>query len=129
MAHLQHQGTKFYSAETNIITLHWISGPASDEVPLLDIDDERFEDAEEARTITKFLEEGCGCERNCSAMFSRAHYELNRNWCSELPRELLDMAVMGQLMALTSSSGTSADLLYARIKKGLLEHTDLITVC
>ena len=105
MAHLPHKGTKFYSAETNIITLHWISGPASDEVPLLDIDDERFE---EVRTITKFLEEGCGCERNCSAMFSRAHYELNRNWCSELPRELLEMAVMGQLMALTSSSGTSA---------------------
>ena len=79
------------------------------------IPDERHEDAVEAATITKFLAEGCKCEHDCYTLFPRSHYEKNRNICAELPREMLDMLIVGKLEALTPLDGK--ETLYMHRKK------------
>ena len=61
----------------------------------------RPEDIKEDEAITSFMAHGCGCPLSCSDKFLRHHYELIRNQCAELTHEMLDMVIMGQLMALT----------------------------
>ncbi len=59
----------------------------------------RKEDEREYEVITHFLTSGCKCPTNCSSKFSRQHYERLRCQCAELNHEVLDMVIMGQLMA------------------------------
>ena len=77
----------------------------------LNITDQRQEDMDESRKITRFLTKGCKCRLGCYKYFPRSHYELIRNQCSELSREALDMVVMGQLLALTPTGKERCRLL------------------
>ena len=61
----------------------------------------RPEDQKEADAISKFMADGCGCSSGCSDQFLRHHYELIRNQCAELSHEMLDITIMGQLIAMT----------------------------
>ena len=78
-------------------------GPsASSLIPFSEMDvDERPEDKREADKITAFITDDCKCPLNCSSLFSRRHYETIRSQCAELSHDMLDMLIMGQLMALT----------------------------
>ena len=55
-----------------------------------------------------FVREGCGCEllrgSPCYRQFSTSHYQEMRNYCAQLDHDALDLAVMGQIMAFTSTS-------------------------
>ena len=60
--------------------------------------------------IQKFLSDGCGCDLasgSCSSIFSAESIESYRSQCSELSRAELDMAILGQLSALTNTSTLS----------------------
>ena len=59
----------------------------------------RKEDERECEVITQFLTDGCKCATNCSTKFTRHYYEYLRCHCAELTHEVLDMVIMGQLMA------------------------------
>ena len=56
--------------------------------------------------MKKFVEQGCGCSRRCSRQFSKDHYLTVRAQCQELEHDYLDVALMGVLMAQTSTSET-----------------------
>ena len=66
--------------------------------------DLRPEDETVKKRIEKFCEEGCGCPENCSANYTLHHYETLRSQCSELDHDTLDMVIMGQIMALTTTT-------------------------
>ena len=65
-------------------------------------------DKKEEKEIEESVREGCGCEvlngKPCSAQFTTSHYREMRNYCAELDRDSLDLVVLGQIMALTSTS-------------------------
>ena len=59
----------------------------------------RKEDDRENEAITQFQIVGCQCPNKCWQNYSRHYYESQRCQCAELSHELLDMAIMGQLMS------------------------------
>ncbi len=62
-------------------------------------------DQEETKKVEEFCATGCGCRlvkgRPCSFQFSEEHYATTRANAAELSWNELNMAVMGQVMALT----------------------------
>ena len=84
-------------------------------------------EAEESLCIQSFLTTTCGCSvhdgRPCSANFSIDHYLDVRGQCKELTRGELDMALLGQLSALTfTSSHTRRTTTYRHPSSALLHH-------
>ena len=72
-------------------------------VPLLLPDPDELALWEEQSVVTQ-LQEGCGCtlshsQMECCRQFTVEHVLEVREWCQELTRADLDMAVMGQLHA------------------------------
>ena len=67
--------------------------------------DPRDLDINEEKKVREFCANGCGCSlvkgRPCSFQFSREHYQASRANAAELSWNELNMAVMGQVMALT----------------------------
>lgn len=75
-----------------------LSGPLqSDGVPL----EPQPLDREEERKVQEFSVHGCRCRWKCSAQFNTEHYRAARANAAELSWNELNMAVMGQVMALT----------------------------
>jgi len=58
-------------------------------------------DKDEERKVLEFVVNGCGCTQKCSALFSIEHYQAARANATEMSWNELNMAVMGQVMALT----------------------------
>ena len=62
-------------------------------------------DALEGRLVSDFVATGCGCQLwngcNCSLQFSSEHFSDIRSYCSSLSHTELDMALLGQIMALS----------------------------
>ena len=62
-------------------------------------------DALEGRLVSDFVVIGCGCQLwngcNCSLQFSSEHFSDIRSYCSSLSHTELDMALLGQIMALS----------------------------
>ena len=54
-------------------------------------------DTVEENELSKFVENGCHCQRKCSSLFDEAHYSMMRDSCAELSHEELDMFIMGEL--------------------------------
>ena len=81
---------------------------------------------EEADTITKFLD--TECQRKCCKRFPRHHYELIHSQCAELTREMLDMVVIGQVMALTTQLGSTIYMHQGeKVKEFILYNSIMIT--
>jgi len=61
---------------------------------------------DEEEKLREFIQRGCGCtfvnNGPCSMQFSLDHYHTMRANCTELSWAELNMALSGQLMALTS---------------------------
>ena len=57
----------------------------------------------EKDAVKQFLEKGCGCKRKCSSYFSQQQYEKMRNECTELTHSELDLVLMGEIMAFSST--------------------------
>ena len=72
---------------------------------LVEIEPRPIDDEEDER-LREFRQRGCGCTvlKNgpCSTQFTLDHYRTVRANCAELSWGELNMALMGQLMALTS---------------------------
>ena len=60
-------------------------------------------DIAEENCIKKFIQEGCGCTRQCSSLFSEEHYLTVRAQCQELEH---DLALMGYIMGFTNVTET-----------------------
>ena len=61
-------------------------------------------DLAEVSTVKEFCSRGCGCAMACTSKFSLQHIELTCANAAQLSWGELDMAIMGQVMALTSCS-------------------------
>ena len=65
-------------------------------------------DKKDEKEMEDFMREGCGCKvlhgSPCFTQFPASHYQEMRNYCAELDRDALDLVVMGQIMAFTSTS-------------------------
>lgn len=60
-------------------------------------------DEKEEQLVAQFVSGGCGCSKKCSSYFSGDHVRDMRDQCSSLSHTELDMAVLGQLTALTNT--------------------------
>jgi len=67
----------------------------------------------EKKCVTEFLGNGCRCRScengPCSLHFSSDHIAEVRSFCSSLTREELDMAILGDIRALSNFSETTND--------------------
>ena len=68
---------------------------------------------DEEHVVTTMLSTGCGCHKGpasqpCSSVFSASHVLSVRASCAELTRNELDLADMGQLMAVMNSDSTTS---------------------
>jgi len=61
-------------------------------------------DKKEEADIDSFFEEGCGCNEKCSSFFDKETVRMFRIDCSELPRNELDLYILGQLTCTTFDS-------------------------
>ncbi len=72
--------------------------------------EDRDIDVQEAETVAAFCDQGCGCSlldgAPCSRQFSLQHYKDMRSDTAELSWGELNMALMGQVMALTCCEET-----------------------
>ena len=58
-------------------------------------------DLDEAAKVAQFCQNGCGCQAKCYKQFSRVHITKMRADMAELERSMVDMIIMGQVMAFT----------------------------
>ena len=82
----------------------------------------RMLDTAEERDTQSFMEEGCSCVHGpgggpCCHQFSAQQYLDFRAQCAELSHAEMDMVLMGQVMALTDSSGLTRHSLSHRKKE------------
>ena len=65
-------------------------------------------DKKDEKEMEDFMREGCGCKvlhgSPCCTQFPAFHDREMRNYCAELDLFALDLIVMGQIMALSSTS-------------------------
>ena len=63
-------------------------------------------DTTEDVMVAQFASAGCGCSKKCSSQFSLEYIRDMRAQCYDLTHTELDMALLGQLVASTNTSGT-----------------------
>ena len=67
-------------------------------------------DKQEAEMVEQFMSRGCGCQyfkgRPCSLHYSLDYVLTVRANCTQVPRNELDLVILGQVMAFTNSSET-----------------------
>ena len=63
-------------------------------------------DTTEDVMVAQFASAGCGCSKKCSSQFSVEYIRDMRAQCYDLTHTKLDMALLGQLVASTNTSGT-----------------------
>ena len=61
-------------------------------------------DVSEEEKVKQFVNNGCGCKKSCSKLFTLDYYTAMRNSCAELTRQELDMFVMGEISATVHDS-------------------------
>ena len=63
-------------------------------------------DLKEMKTTSDFMSAGCGCQNQCYTNFDQSYIQKIRLTCLELPRNVLDSTILGQLLAFSNTTAS-----------------------